>query len=181
MSRDHYKVLEVRHDATAEQIQHAYRTFALRFHPDRNTAPDAAAKMSAINDAWAVLGDPVRRREYDAQLARPAIHPEFAAAILAAARDVVLRGGWRIVEDHGKAVILERGRQRIRVLFMDRLDNTLLLGLATQSPEPCVALAIRVEGRIGPSATAIDLMHAEQFGLPLPEEPASSLFSAFLH
>jgi hypothetical protein len=180
MSLDHYKVLELRREASAEDIQRAYRTLALRYHPDRNGASDAAARMSAINEAWAVLGDPSRRREYDISLAKPALHPEFAAAILLAARDVVLRGGWKVVEDHGKALVLERSRERIRVLFLDRLDNPLLLGLASQSPEPCVALALRIEGPIGPSATAIDLMHSENFGAPLPEEPARSLFSAFL-
>ena len=57
---DHYKVLELRRDAAAEDVLRSYRTLALRHHPDRNTAPDAAAKMSAINEAWAVLGDPFR-------------------------------------------------------------------------------------------------------------------------
>jgi curved DNA-binding protein CbpA len=180
VSIDHYKILEVRRDATAEEIQRAYRAFALRYHPDRNGAVDAASKMSAINEAWAVLGDPVRRREYDALLAKPALHPEFASAILAAARDVVLRGGWRVIEDHGKALVLEHARQKIRVVFVERLDNALLLGLATQSPEPCVALALRIDGPIGPCATAIDLMHAQYFGSPPPEEPARSLFTTFL-
>jgi curved DNA-binding protein CbpA len=176
---DHYKVLELRRDATAEDVQRSYRTLALRHHPDRNTAPDAAAKMSAINEAWAVLGDAARRREYDAALAKPALHPDFAAAILLAARDVVLRGGWKVVEDHGKALVLERARQRLRILFLDRLDNALLLGIASQSPEPCVALALRIEGPIGPSATAVHLLHSEHFGAPLPEE-ARSLFASFL-
>ena len=91
MKDDHYKVLDVSRDASVEEIQHAYRTLALRYHPDRNSAPDAAARMTAINEAWGVLGDPHRRREYDALLQRPPLHPEFAASILLAARDVVLR------------------------------------------------------------------------------------------
>ena len=180
MSTDHYKVLELRRDATAEEIQHAYRAFALRYHPDRNTAADAAAKMSAINEAWAVLGDAARRRDYDALLARPPLHPEFASAILLAARDVVLRGGWRVIEDHGKALILEHSRQRIRVLFLERIDNAFLLGLARQSLEPCIALTLRIDGPIGPSAIVVDLLHSTHAGAPLPEEPARSLFAAFL-
>jgi curved DNA-binding protein CbpA len=179
MSIDHYKVLEVRPDAMAEDIQRAYRTFALRYHPDRNPAPDAASKMSAINEAWAVLGDPVRRRQYDASMAKPPLHPDFASAILAAARDVVLRGGWRMVESHERALILEQARQRVRVVFLDRLDNGLLLGLSRQSAEQCVVLALRIEGPLGPSASAIDLLHSTQLGAPL-EGPARSLFTAFL-
>jgi hypothetical protein len=180
MNSDHYKVLELRRDATAEEIQHAYRALALRYHPDRNTAADAAAKMSAINEAWAVLGDSARRREYDALLSKPPLHPDFAAAILAAAREVVLRGGWKVVEDHGRALILEQARQRLRVLFLDRMDNAFLLGLVRQSPESCIALVLRVEGPIGPSATVIDLLHSTHVGAPLPEEPARSLFTPFL-
>jgi hypothetical protein len=180
MTSDHYKVLELRRDASVEEIQRAYRTFALRYHPDRNPSPDAATKMSAINEAWAVLGDAARRREYDASLAKPALHPDFASAILLAARDVVLRGGWKVVEDYGKALVLERSRQRVRILFLDRLDNALLLGLAGQSPEPCIALALRIEGPIGPSAPAIDLLHSGHFGAPLPEEPVKSLIAGFL-
>src|SRR5215510_4530865 len=78
MKKDHYKVLEIARDASAEDIQHAYRTLALLYHPDRNSAPEAAARMTAINEAWEVLGNPRRRSEYDALLVKPAAHPEFA-------------------------------------------------------------------------------------------------------
>jgi hypothetical protein len=73
----HYEVLGVAADASAEEIQRAYRMLALHHHPD--VAPDSdPAVMAAINGAWSVLGDPARRRVYDAALgqleepARPA-------------------------------------------------------------------------------------------------------------
>lgn len=183
MKGDHYKILEVRRDSSAEEIQHAYRTLALRYHPDRNSSKDAAARMAAINEAWEVLGDAHRRREYDALLAKPALHPEFAASILLAARDVLLRGGWRVVEDGIKTLVLETSRQKIRVLFLERVDNGVLLSLTGQFPEFCVALSVRVEGPIGPSAVVIDLVHSEHHGAALPEGPDGSwrsLFAAFL-
>ena len=66
----HYEVLGVDRHATTEEIQRAYRVLARRHHPD--VAPDAdRATMAAINGAWAVLGDPARRRAYDAALGRP--------------------------------------------------------------------------------------------------------------
>ena len=66
----HYELLGVAPDASAEEIQRAYRLLARRHHPD--VAPEAdRATMAAINGAWAVLGDPVRRRSYDAGLGRP--------------------------------------------------------------------------------------------------------------
>jgi hypothetical protein len=66
----HYDLLGVPPDATAEEIQRAYRLLALRHHPD--VAPDAdQAVMAAINGAWSVLSDPARRRTYDAGLDQP--------------------------------------------------------------------------------------------------------------
>jgi hypothetical protein len=66
----HYDLLGVAPDATAEEIQRAYRLLALRHHPD--VAPDAdQAVMAAINGAWSVLSDPASRRTYDAGLGRP--------------------------------------------------------------------------------------------------------------
>jgi hypothetical protein len=183
MKGDHYKALEVRRDASPEDIQHAYRLLALRFHPDRNPAPDAAARMREINEAWEVLGDTRRRREYDALLAKPALHPDLASAIQLAARDILLRGGWRVLEDHVKTLVLENARQKVRVVFLDRVDNAMLLGLARQSSEFCVALSVKVEGPVGSSAAVIDLLHSECHGAPLPEGPGGlcrSLFAPFL-
>jgi hypothetical protein len=60
----HYEVLGVAWQASAEEIQQAYRRLALLHHPD--VAPDGdPARMAAINGAWDVLGDPGRRRTYD--------------------------------------------------------------------------------------------------------------------
>jgi len=194
MKSDHYKVLEVLRNASAEDIQRAYRTLALRYHPDRNSAPDAAALMTAINQAWEVLGDSRRRRDYDAVLAKPPMNPEFAASILQAARDTILRAGWRVLEDHGRSIVLEYARQKIRVVFLECVDSAVLLGLARQSAEFCVALSLKVEGPLyaGPSAAAIDLLHSERHGAALPDGPSGnaapagpdgpgrSLFAAFL-
>jgi curved DNA-binding protein len=52
MARKHYDILQIKPDASADEIQHAYRKLALRYHPDRNPAPDAAAKMADINEAF---------------------------------------------------------------------------------------------------------------------------------
>ena len=73
----HYEVLGVEPDAGFEEIQRAYRLLALRHHPD--VAPDTdPSTMAAINGAWAVLGDPVRRHNYDFELGRPEAPPRPA-------------------------------------------------------------------------------------------------------
>lgn len=65
----HYDVLGVAPDADAAEIRRAYRARARALHPDTAAAPDTVMGMSAVNEAWAVLRDPVRRRAYDATLA----------------------------------------------------------------------------------------------------------------
>jgi curved DNA-binding protein CbpA len=62
---DLYEVLQVHPRAEAEVIRAAYRTLARKYHPDHG---GDAARMIALNDAWDVLGDPVRRASYDATL-----------------------------------------------------------------------------------------------------------------
>ena len=63
---DYYSLLGVDENATTRQIKDAYRKLAYRFHPDRN--PDnseAAEQMKRINEAYAVLADANKRRDYD--------------------------------------------------------------------------------------------------------------------
>jgi hypothetical protein len=182
MARDHYKILEVPRDASSEAVQHAYRALAMRYHPDRNPSPEAAARMTAINQAWEVLGDPRRRGDYDLEISRPAPNADIVAAILLAARETVLRGGWRVVEDNGRTLLLEQARQRLRIVLVEVVDTSMLLRLARQYPELCVALATRIEGPLhaGPSVVAIDIMRSELQGSPLPEGPCRSLLAAFL-
>jgi curved DNA-binding protein CbpA len=68
----HYEVLGVRPNADADELRRAYLALARRHHPDRvpdiGARPASEARMREINEAWAVLGDPDRRRDYDAQL-----------------------------------------------------------------------------------------------------------------
>jgi curved DNA-binding protein CbpA len=179
MTRDHYKILEVTRDASPEDIQHAYRTLAMRYHPDRNSSPEAASKMTAINEAWEILGDSRRRRDYDLSLTKPAPNAEIVSAILLAAREAILRGGWRVIEDGGRTLLLENARQRIRLVLTEYVDNAALLRMSRQYPELCVALAVQVETPVQ-QGIVIDLMRSERHGLPLPDGPCRSLLSTFL-
>lgn len=64
---DPYKTLQVDPEADAEVVEAAYRRLARKYHPDVNTSPEAAERMKAINAAYQLLHDPVRRGEYDRQ------------------------------------------------------------------------------------------------------------------
>ncbi len=65
----HYDTLGVASTASADEIRVAYRRAARANHPDTH-GESTAARMSAINEAWRVLGDPSRRRAYDLALPR---------------------------------------------------------------------------------------------------------------
>jgi curved DNA-binding protein CbpA len=73
---DHYATLGVPRDAPADAIRKAYLALAKERHPDR--FPDTAAKEEAqrffarLTEAFSTLSNPRERREYDAQLSRPA-------------------------------------------------------------------------------------------------------------
>lgn len=64
--RDYYEVLGVPRDADARAIKDAFRSLALKYHPDRNKAPGAEERFKEIAAAYAVLSDPKKRAEYDA-------------------------------------------------------------------------------------------------------------------
>ncbi|MCC6618034.1 MAG: J domain-containing protein [Chloroflexi bacterium] len=63
---DPYAVLGVPRNATPQQVTRAHRRLAKAHHPDLNAGTDEAAEhMRQINEAWAILSNPVRRGEYD--------------------------------------------------------------------------------------------------------------------
>ena len=66
---DHYQALQVHPSAEPEVVQAAYRRLCLKYHPDVYKGADAHQRMSLLNQAYAVLGDPEKRRAYDRQLA----------------------------------------------------------------------------------------------------------------
>jgi molecular chaperone DnaJ len=63
--RDYYEVLGIGRDADEKAIKEAFRKLALKYHPDRNKAPDAEARFKEIAEAYAVLSDPRKRADYD--------------------------------------------------------------------------------------------------------------------
>lgn len=64
-TKDYYETLNVSRNATHDEIKSAYRKLALQFHPDRNKSPDAEGKFKEISEAYAVLSDQEKRKQYD--------------------------------------------------------------------------------------------------------------------
>ncbi len=78
MASDYYAVLGLEKTASADQIKKAYRKLALKYHPDKN--PDdkkAEERFKEISEAYAVLSDPEKKKQYD-QFGDAAFHQRFS-------------------------------------------------------------------------------------------------------
>jgi curved DNA-binding protein len=63
---DYYATLEVPPTATAAEIRRAYRRLARKYHPDLNKqVPDNDQRIKRLNEAYAILSDPIKRAAYD--------------------------------------------------------------------------------------------------------------------
>jgi curved DNA-binding protein len=67
MAKDYYEILGVQRNASDGEIKKAYRKLAMQYHPDRNPGKEkwANEKFKEINEAYGVLGDPQKRKQYD--------------------------------------------------------------------------------------------------------------------
>ena len=64
--RDYYEVLGVNRNASPEDLKRAYRTLAMKYHPDRNRGDDqAAVQFKEAAEAFEVLNNPDKRERYD--------------------------------------------------------------------------------------------------------------------
>lgn len=63
--RDYYEILEISKSASHDEIKKAFRTLAMKYHPDKNKAANAEEKFKEINEAYEALSDPKKRSTYD--------------------------------------------------------------------------------------------------------------------
>ena len=75
--RTHYVVLGVPENADSHTIRHAFKKLARRYHPDAGSG-SSAAKFRELAEAYSIVGDVGRRRQYDIDLARERRRPDIA-------------------------------------------------------------------------------------------------------
>ena len=63
--KNYYEMLGVGKDFSESELKKSYRKLALAFHPDKNSAPGASEAFKAIGNAYAVLSDAEKKRQYD--------------------------------------------------------------------------------------------------------------------
>ena len=77
-NRDYYDILGLSKSASGDDVKTAYRKLALEYHPDRNKSPDAEERFKEVSEAYAVLSDAEKRKEYDAY-GREGVYQRYGA------------------------------------------------------------------------------------------------------
>jgi molecular chaperone DnaJ len=77
MAKSYYAILGVASTATADEIRTAYRRLAMEYHPDHYTGGSDVFRQ--IQDAYAVLGNPQKRRQYERQTTKARANPPVHA------------------------------------------------------------------------------------------------------
>lgn len=76
---DYYQLLNLSRNASDSEIKKAYRSLAMKYHPDRNKSnPDAEEKFKDVKEAYEVLSDPKKRSAYD-QFGHAGVDPSMGA------------------------------------------------------------------------------------------------------
>lgn len=141
-SVSYYQILQVRPDASQEEIAAAYRRLARQVHPDLNPSPDAHRRMQVINEAYNTLRHPDRRQRYDdvrtaGAAQKPAAEPARAGGAATASARTHTTGAW----------LSYQKRQGAEIIFT--------VGHA----ENMAALLAELQRRIPPSSRRYEIAH----------------------
>jgi len=137
-TRNYYVVLGVASNETEQGVRAAFRDLAKRYHPD-HVGPSGAGPFREVAEAYEVLGDPARRRQYDESLQQ---HPHARGRLV---RDVSMRRDLVDVRPSEEAVFkrFERNFTREAVPKGERVDE-LNVEVAVSSEEARKGARLRI-------------------------------------
>ena len=153
---DPYAVLGVSRDATAAQITQARRRLSRQYHPDVNSAPDAAARFDAVQRAFTLLSDPAARAVYDRARNQPG-KPRQAGAATGSVRGIVAQpaavnfghlGPSRPVAD-ATVTVTWTGARPGRIIGDQGSDWWMIVGTAASSSSNAVLFHLRAWASAG--------------------------------
>lgn len=75
--KNYYSILEVKESSSQDDIKKSYRILSKRYHPDLNNDPLAEDKFKEISEAYQILSDPIKRRNYDASRGNTRFNSNF--------------------------------------------------------------------------------------------------------
>ena len=156
---DPYAVLGVSRDATLAQIAQARRRLSRQYHPDVNSAPDAAVRFDEVQRAFSLLSDPATRAEYDRAGAQPG-GPRKPGATTGAAHGIVTQpaavnfgrlGPGRPMADATISVTWT-GARPSRITSDPGSEWWAIVGSASSLSSSVVVFHLRAEARAGMAA-----------------------------
>lgn len=74
---DYYRALELNNNASIDEIRKSFRTLALRYHPDKNKDESSKEKFMKIVEAYEVLSDANRKKNYDESITIKKNKPKY--------------------------------------------------------------------------------------------------------
>lgn len=135
--KDYYKILEIPHTATTEEVKKAYRKMAFKYHPDTNKQ-DAFAESYFIDvqEAYAVLSNDEARRKYDNEL-------WLAGMTIRALEHTIVTPDWILKEsiklyNHMATVDVYRMNHKALYEYLEQLLNERHMSTLTNGNEPAV-------------------------------------------
>jgi DnaJ-class molecular chaperone len=140
---NYYDILDINKNAKLEEIKKAYKKLALKYHPDKNSSPEAEEKFKSISEAYQVLSDPIKKSNYDQYGKKPDFFesPEEMFTKIFSELDPLLglfltktlsgivdklhsNNFWDIIEDLDKNKIMEEGTDVLKKIALRKLKFT---------------------------------------------------------
>lgn len=160
-----YEVLGLQPDATLEQVKAAFRREASRTHPDKG---GDGTRMAQVNEAYAILSDPARRRQFDetGNTREPASVDAEATEILAGIFTQALQQDAASVVDFAKGSLLQmRGnmkQQRTATLRRSRTLRAKRGKVKTKKDQPNLLHGIIDQQLVALGQSLVKIRHVQQ-------------------